>query len=80
MAGLEPKFDRENEKKDEDESGNSKLVSNSAPLLALVTDFGKKMEGYANRREGKIEMMTLIKDMSPSRTDSGKFYCRTYDL
>ena len=31
------------------------------------------MEVYADKREGKMELMSLLKDMSPSKTDSGNF-------
>ena len=39
--------------------------------MALVTDFGRQMECYLEDNQGKVELMSLIKEMSPSKMDSG---------
>ena len=68
FEGLEgPKFDR-----NESEEAESKLVSNLKPLMALVSTFGKQMELYCEDKEGKIILINMLKDMSPSKLDSGK--------
>lgn len=73
VAGLSGSvnFDRDGEN---DEEGGSKLVSNAKPLMALVSQFGKQMDSYCDDKEGKMILINMLKDMSPSKLDSGKIY------
>lgn len=73
VAGLSGSvnFDRDGEN---DEEAGSKLVSNAKPLMALVSQFGKQMDLYCDDKEGKMILINMLKDMSPSKLDSGKIY------
>ena len=73
VAGLSGSvnFDRDGEN---DEEPGSKLVSNAKPLMALVSQFGKQMDLYCDDKEGKLILINTLKDMSPSKLDSGKIY------
>ena len=42
--------------------------------MALVSQFGKQMDLYCDDKEGKMILINMLKDMSPSKLDSGKIY------
>ena len=42
VAGLDPTFDRS----EKDEEPESKISSNSSPLVSLVSDIGRQLENY----------------------------------
>ena len=68
VAGLEPTFDRSG--LEESAEPVSKLTENATPLISLVTDIGRQMEGYLGSNNQMVPVMNMLKEFSPSKLDS----------
>ena len=66
VAGLDPTFDRS----EKDEEPESKISSNSSPLVSLVSDVGRQLENYLESANQTRALMGFLKDLSPSKIDS----------
>merc|ERR1711892_924414 len=64
VAGLKPKFDRAAL----EETDGSKIMANAAPLMSLITAFGRQMEGYESEHRN-VTMDQLI-NKSPAQLDN----------
>ena len=52
------------------EPEGSKIIANSAPLMSMITDFGRNMEAYESDRSGRDQLMSMLVEMSPAKLDS----------